>query len=876
MLARLCQTLCLIVLLGSGIASAQDAIREEVRHKERPAPKLTKPPQLIKFVPAEYPAAAQDKGIQGTVELFLDLDATGRVAKAEVIKSPDPDLAKAAVKAVKQFRFSPAEVDGKPSPIRVQYAYNFVLEVTFTPLLPRWMRPRSDAPETKDPVAGRVREQGTRLPIPGVSVAIPDLGIEVQADGKGQFSFSNVPSGKYRVEAVATEHKRDTVEVEVKEGEQAQVTFYLQRLTVNPYETVVRGTRRKTTVTRVTLRQKELTTVPGTFGDPVRVVENLPGVARIPYVGGALIIRGANPSDSAVYLDGIEIPQIYHFLGGPSILNPAFLDRIDYYPGNADVRYGRLTAGVIDVQTKNTFTQQWSGSLDVNLLNTSVMLKAPVTEKVSIAGAVRRSYIDALMPTILKATDRSATTVVPVYYDYQLRVDVDLAGDNSLFVLAFGSDDQLEIATNEEEDPVEASLDSQITFHRLLAGWRHQISDRLTSRLVPCVGLDYVTFDVGDASVELTAITFTIREDLELKLSKRARLRFGADIVFGNGDFEAQVPVPKDYRNPGAGRTTVADTSEKVTIEGWQFGLGFYSDLQLDVTDRLRVIPGVRLEGYRYFGNNRLSAEPRLTTRYRLLTKTSLKAAVGLYSRAPEPREVNETWGNPNLNLEHALHVSGGVEHQITDAVSVDAQLYYNRGYDMAVPTDQVRVEGNTRRPLLYTNEGNAHSYGLEVILKHDVTERFYGWLAYTLSRSTRVQRAGEDPVLAPFDQSHILTMVASVKIGWGVETGMRFRLVSGRPETPVEGGYFDSDPNRWMRFLGEARSERRPLFHQLDVRIEKTWLFRLWRLSIYLDIQNVYNAENPEATLYDFRFRESGPLRGLPFLPSLGIKGSF
>jgi len=864
----------LVLALAHGSALGQDAIREEVR--EPPRPRLTRPPRLIKFVPATYPAEVQKKGIAGTVELTIDIDAQGKVTAAEVASSPDPDLAAAAVAAVKQFRFAPAEVDGKPAPVRVQYAYNFVLEIAFTPRLPEWMRP-GGAPKTTDPVAGRVREQGTRLPIAGVAVAIPDLGLEVQTDDSGHFSFQGVPPGKYRVEAVPVEHKRDSIEVEVREGEQSQVTFYLQPLAVNPYEVVVRGKRRQTTVSRVTLRQKELTTVPGTFGDPVRVVENLPGVARVPYVGGALIIRGASPQDSGVYLDGTEIPQIYHFLGGPSVLNPQFLDRIDYYPGNADVRYGRLSAGVIDVQTRNTFSKQWSGSLDINLLNTSAMLTVPVTSKISVAAALRRSYIDAILPTVLKATDQAATTVVPVYYDYQLRVDVDLPGDDQLFVLGFGSDDALAIATNRPEDEVDISLDTRISFHRLLAGWRWQITDRLSSRLSPTAGFNYLTFEVGDSYVTLTTIDFTLREDLELKLGKRARLRFGTDTAVQYGEFNAEIPVPKNYRNPGAaGGIGLTGETQPVTVDSVQLGIGLYSDAILDLTDRLQIIPGVRMELYRYFGNTRLSVEPRLTSRYKLFEKTTLKGAVGLFAKAPEPGEVNDTFGNPNLNLEHAVHLSIGAEQRITDALGIDAQLYYKYGYDMVVQSNQVRVSGSTAEPLRYTNEGNANSYGLELIVKHDVTDRFYGWLAYTLSQSRRKRRADRDWVLTLFDQTHILTLVASFRLGLGWETGARFRLVSGRPDTPIIGSYFNSDANVHIQIPGDERSTRMPLFHQLDLRVEKTWIFKLWRFSAYLDVQNVYNADNPEATLYDYRFLESAPLRGLPILPTIGLKGSF
>ena len=55
--------------------------------------------------------------------------------------------------------------------------------------------------------------------------------------------------------------------------------------------------------------------MPGTFGDPLRVVQNLPGVARTPFGLGALVIRGASPNDSGIYVEGHKIPLLYHFLG---------------------------------------------------------------------------------------------------------------------------------------------------------------------------------------------------------------------------------------------------------------------------------------------------------------------------------------------------------------------------------------------------------------------------------------------------------------------------------------------------------------------------------------------------------------------------------
>jgi hypothetical protein len=74
----------------------------------------------------------------------------------------------------------------------------------------------------------------------------------------------------------------------------------------------------------------------------------------------------------------------------------------------------------------------------------------------------------------------------------------------------------------------------------------------------------------------------------------------------------------------------------------------------------------------------------------------------------------------------------------------------------------------------------------------------------------------------------------------------------------------------------GATNSARKPTFHQLDFRVDRRWTFRAWELGVYADLNNIYNAQNPEGTIYDYRCRTSIPIRGVPFYPILGIKGTF
>jgi hypothetical protein len=70
--------------------------------------------------------------------------------------------------------------------------------------------------------------------------------------------------------------------------------------------------------------------------------------------------------------------------------------------------------------------------------------------------------------------------------------------------------------------------------------------------------------------------------------------------------------------------------------------------------------------------------------------------------------------------------------------------------------------------------------------------------------------------------------------------------------------------------------SGRLPAFHSLDVRVDKEWRFDAWILAAYLEVQNVYNRQNPEGVQYNYDYSQSAVTPGLPILPVLGVRAAF
>jgi hypothetical protein len=106
---------------------------------------------------------------------------------------------------------------------------------------------------------------------------------------------------------------------------------------------------------------------------------------------------------------------------------------------------------------------------------------------------------------------------------------------------------------------------------------------------------------------------------------------------------------------------------------------------------------------------------------------------------------------------------------------------------------------------------------------------------------------------------------------------GGRFRLTSGFPYTPIASSVYDSDLDRHIGVAStRINSKRLPLFHQLDLRVDKEWVFDDWKFGMYLEIQNVYYAKNAEGLVYNYDLTKTSYITGIPFLPVLGFKGTW
>jgi len=90
------------------------------------APKAMRDPKLISSSRVTYPASAKQSNVQGSVTISASIDAKGAVVDAKALSGPLL-LRQAAVDSVKQWKYSPAQEDGKPVPAQVTVNVDFRL-----------------------------------------------------------------------------------------------------------------------------------------------------------------------------------------------------------------------------------------------------------------------------------------------------------------------------------------------------------------------------------------------------------------------------------------------------------------------------------------------------------------------------------------------------------------------------------------------------------------------------------------------------------------------------------------------------------------------------------------------------------------------------
>lgn len=710
-------------------------------------------------------------------------------------------------------------------------------------------------PSTEMEVTGRVIDRQGK-PVRGARVGLESSRTLVTTDRAGRFTLKAAKGAN-----LVVEHEGHGLGFAIVSGETLDDIVLVDLASVQ--ETIeIRGEAPAKAPGAAVIDRGELQRVPGAGGDVVKALTAMPGVVnlQLPLGYSGVVIRGSSPQDSKFLVDDFEIPVLFHNIGFRAVLPAESIATLEYLPGGFGVNVGRATSGIVAVTTRPGDVRR-SAQAELSLIDGGLIAQGPIGAKTRYMFGLRRSTIDLVLPSLIPADADLSLTTVPSYYDGQLRIDAELNNHWKLAVSSLGTIDTFELYATKDTEARTKRFYNRTNYVLLSAAATYRRADWLANIALSGL-LSEFKFEAGVFQrINATLPRATPRVEVIHTKSQAAgltniELRAGAEAQISRATIDLAQPRELREGEP-MGNFDLKDVSEQFRGKIWTPQFAQWASVSANLDSKLRATVGLRLDEFTRGGEWAL--QPRGQVEYKFTPTLTARLSAGAYRRPPEFQSELLT---KSLQGERSTQNILGLQYQPRETTRIQASAYY---------TDRTRLI-TAEADGSIANRGRGRTVGAELLATYRGGP-WFTWLAYSYSRSTRVDHPGDPERLFSFDQPHSLNIATSWKRGrW--QLGGRFQLYSGLPYTPVQGAIFDSDRNVYVPIFEAPNSQRAPLHHQLDVRIDYSWKWGPVALTAFIDVQNVYMNESVVTYFYGYDYTQRDAFKSLPIIPSLGLRG--
>lgn len=719
-------------------------------------------------------------------------------------------------------------------------------------------------------IRGRVFNQKTNEPLPFVNIIVYGTTIGSTSDLDGNFLFTGITPGFVKLSASFVGFEPVTTpEFLVTNARTSTIEIPMREIAIQLEQVVVQATlfqrKEESPVSMRTLGIQEIEKNPGGNRDISRVIQSLPGVASTPAYRNDVIVRGGGPSESRFYLDGIEIPNLNHFAtqgasGGPvGIINVDFIREVDLYSGAFPANRGNALSAILEMRQTDGNPDKINFRGSVGASDLALTLDGPLGDRSNFIMSARRSYLQFLF-------DALGLPFLPTYNDFQARYRINFDTRNQLTIIGLGAIDQFRLNTgianpDETQQYILDYLPVNEQWNYTIGGvYRHFTNNGSHVFVLSRNMLRNSAFKYPNNDETESRILDYDSDEIENKFRYERNLTLnGYRFNFGAGTEYAKY-LNYTYRE-------LFFNNEMVTINYDAyldlFKWSIFGQVSRSVlNDRLNLSIGLRSDANSYsksMSNLLDQLSPRLSASYGLTEKFFLNFNTGRFYQLPPYTSLGfKNAAGKFINKDNGLkyisadHYVAGIEYQRNPEARFTVEGFFKnyRNYPFSV-ADSISIANKGADYGTYGDEevisrSKGRAYGMEVLVQERNLEGFNIILSYTLVRS-EFQNNTSEFVPSAWDNRHILNLTVgrSFKRNWDI--GAKWRFVGGAPYTPWDldkssrvdaweansRGYFD-----FSRF----NSLRYGNFHQLDVRVDKSYYFKRWSLMLYTDIQNIYN----------------------------------
>ena len=683
----------------------------------------------------------------------------------------------------------------------------------------------------------------------------------------------------------------------IRSAENIEYDARLSKITM--LETVtIKGEKTNTEqvqMSSIKLSTREIQQVPMLFGekDVFKTLLLLPGVQSASEGTSGIYVRGGGPDQNLIILDEATIYNASHLLGFFSVFNGDAIKSVELIKGGFPARFGGRLSSVIDINMKDGNKDSYHVEGGVGVISSNVMVEGPIIkDKASFMISGRATYLDLLMMPIMKIVGNGA---MGGYYFYDLngKLNFDLSKKDKLYLSAYFGRDKFHVSQSDHYDGTIDKYRMGLAWQNATATarWNHLFTNKIFSNL-SFVFSDYKMntymkykyyYGPDDPDNETFSSDFnsgirdyTLKYDVSFHPNATHHLLAGAAVTY----HEAR---------PNA-MTVKADTLTLQQVDknrGLEYAV--YVEDEINIRNKFRINPGVRLVAFSVPHKTWFSPEPRLSMSYNFLPNLALKASYAMMSQNMILLSTS-TIGLPtdlwvpvtdNVRPQRSQQVALGLHYDLKKPqLSFSLEGYYKQmnhilaykegsSYFNSV-IQQLLEEGQSNNfESQWTNNvtsGKGWCYGVEFLVRKEVG-KFTGWIGYTLSWTK--QQFDElnfgEPFFARYDRRHDVSIVLmysptkkiNLSLSWVFATGNAVTLPTSVYTAETLDDYLnnylppDEFPSNYYGFVenyGKKNDFRMKPFHHLGIGVQfikphkKNNGQSIFEISIY----NVYNHHNP------------------------------
>ena len=663
-------------------------------------------------------------------------------------------------------------------------------------------------------------------PVEYATVNAPALKRGVATDGQGRFTLM-VPEGACTLVAQQVGYVRATAAFNAAAGVSLKLVLGdqpvpLEEVTVRTSSFGKQGGSDGAVISRM-----DVYTTPGGAADVFQSLRALPGIDA-PNEGAAIYVRGGDPSETLVRMDGSDIGHPYHYEGASGGLFANFdsymLKSAFFSSGGFSAKYGGVLSGVLDIETQDPLNTKTVG-VGANFAGAHASASwALVPDKLSVVGAGGLSTT-----TLLHALYGTSRTYQhdPTSDQGALKAIWRHSPKGRVTATYLGSGDH--VAVESPQYNYDGVYESKAGNHFAVLQADQLVGTRLSLAGVASYQ-DWATrWTYGAFGGDVEERAAIAQGDGLWSLSPAHQLSFGARVAHGTSDRTSLSPA--DSTDYAEGAPTRAFETRARTVAP-----GAYLEDKFHVAGPVYATVGARTD--RLLGI--WTFDPRAALAYRLSAHHTLRVAGGRYHQSAGAQYLDPVYGNPDLGPLEADHLIAGWEWLDGDRnARVEA---YRKNYRDLVTNDSTSY---------YANTGYGYAQGVDVFVKASHRD-LAGWVSYGYLDARRKELDDPRQVPASYGVPHTATVVASYRVAPAWTVGTRISASSGAPYTPVVGRLYDPARGAWRPVEGENNSGRMPVFSRVDVRA--TYLFSLPAMGgikassvcvAYIEALNVLNRHN-------------------------------